>query len=117
MFGKRGREPFRPQLLYRLMLAIDVEKYSRRNAGRQLQVQTDLRAALDACAEAIGLDTARRERQVNGDGELLVLPANIPLTRVVGDLPRAFARELATLNRHRRPDDRLRVRLAMHTAP
>src|SRR4051794_1006988 len=63
-------------LVYRLILAIDVERYSRLDAQLQLDTQTKLRGVLDACVIGMGLDPDDWHRQVSGDGELMVLPAD-----------------------------------------
>src|SRR5262249_53617500 len=44
------------RLIYRLVLAVDVEKYSARDARQQLRAQTDLRNILSDAAEKVGLD-------------------------------------------------------------
>lgn len=114
MCTRKGQVLAAGRLVYRLILAVDVERYSSRDAQRQLQIQTDLRGALDTCATEMGLDPRLWHRQVNGDGELLVLPDDTDHTLVVGGLTRGLERALATLNQGRRPEDRLRIRLAMH---
>jgi hypothetical protein len=114
MCRRKGQVLAAGRLVYRLILAVDVERYSRRDAQRQLQIQTDLRGALDTCATDMGLDPRLWHRQVNGDGELLILPDDTDHTLVVGGLARGLERALATLNQGRRPEDRLRIRLAMH---
>jgi hypothetical protein len=48
---------------YRLVLATDIEAFSRRNAEQQQRAQTDLCRALDAAAARAGLDRARWSRQ------------------------------------------------------
>lgn len=102
------------QLVYGLVLAFDVEKYSRLDAQRQLMTQTDLRAVMDACAADIGVDPGRWHRQVSGDGELVVLPSDTKIAPAVGSFAQSFDQALARLNLGRPPERRLRVRLAMH---
>jgi class 3 adenylate cyclase len=113
MRTRRDQAGAEERLVYRLILAIDVERYSRLDAQRQLKTQTDLRGVLDECAVRMGLDLDRWHRQVNGDGELAVLPEDIHISKFVGIFAREFERALAALN-DRRPGRRLRVRLAMH---
>jgi hypothetical protein len=102
------------RFVYRLVVAFDVEKYSRLDAQRQLATQTDLRGMIDACGIDLGLDPSRWHRQVNGDGELAVLPVDTNIPHVVGSLTRELERRLLTLNNDRPTEQRLRVRLAMH---
>ena len=62
------------RLMYRLVLAVDVEKYSSRDAREQLRAQTELHRILSLAAEKAGLDQREWYEQVSGDGELVVLP-------------------------------------------
>ncbi|MFD0852398.1 hypothetical protein ACFQ07_09205, partial [Actinomadura adrarensis] len=57
-------------LVYRLLLAVDIQGYSKRTTIEQLRAQRQLSEALDGAASDIGLDRARWEKQVGGDGEL-----------------------------------------------
>ncbi|MFB4305613.1 hypothetical protein [Actinomadura sp. GTD37] len=100
------------RLVYRLLLAVDLERYSRLDAQQQLAAQTDLRGLLDGCARRTGLRTSGWYRQPGGDGELVVMPVDVDVPRVVGVFARDLERALAELNRHRAP--RLRMRLALH---
>lgn len=101
------------RLTYRLVLATDIEGFSRRNAEQQQRAQADLCRALAAAAARAGLDRGRWARQDRGDGELAVLPEGIDVPRAVAGLIRGLETALGKLNRgrHNRP---LRVRLALH---
>ncbi|NDU77283.1 hypothetical protein GWI34_32370 [Actinomadura sp. DSM 109109] len=99
-------------LVYRLLLAVDLEKYSHLDAQRQLAAQKDLRGLLNGCARRTGLRTGGWYRQPGGDGELVVMPAGVDIPHVVGAFTSDLERALAELNR-RRPT-RLRMRLALH---
>jgi class 3 adenylate cyclase len=101
-------------LIYRLVLAVDVERYSHRNALEQLRVQEDLGSAIDRAAKCSALDPKLWYRQLQGDGELAVLPeaANIP--HIVGAFTHALGMALAELNEGRPDGQRLRLRLAFH---
>ncbi len=101
------------RLIYRLVLAIDIEGFSRRNAEQQQRAQADLCSALDSAAARAGLDRGLWHRQDRGDGELAVLPEGIDIPRVVGDLVHGLESALGKLNR-RRDHHSLRVRLALH---
>jgi class 3 adenylate cyclase len=98
--------------VYRLLLAVDLEKYSHLDAHQQLAAQTDLRRLLNGCAKRTGLRTNAWYRQPGGDGELVVMPAGVDIPRVVGAFAYDLERALAELN-GRRPA-RLRMRLAFH---
>ncbi|MCQ0018347.1 hypothetical protein [Actinomadura madurae] len=86
------------QLVYRLLLAVDLERYSRLDAHQQLAAQTDLRGLLDGCAKRTGLRTNAWYRQPGGDGELVVLPAGVNVARVVGAFAHDLERALTELN-------------------
>ncbi len=103
-----------PRLMYRPVLAIDVEKYSVRDARHQLLVQNDLYEALELAAKATQLDREMWFRQVRGDGELDVLPEGVDMPALVGDFPRELEAMITELNDRHTGRPRLRVRLAIH---
>ncbi|WP_141580417.1 hypothetical protein [Actinomadura sp. WMMA1423] len=100
------------RLVYRLLLAVDLEKYSHLDAQRQLAAQKDLRRLLNGSARRSGLRTNGWYRQPGGDGELVVMPAEVDIPHVVGAFACDLEDALAELNA-RRPT-RLRMRLAFH---
>lgn len=102
------------RLVYRMLLAVDVERYSTRNAMEQLHAQIDLRQALEETASRCGLDRELWHRQVRGDGELAVLPPDVDIPRVVGAFVHHLERTLTDLNAARVGRRPLRLRLAMH---
>ncbi|MFC6880510.1 hypothetical protein [Actinomadura yumaensis] len=104
----------RPRLIYRLLLAVDIQGYSARTPLLQLQAQTDLRDVLERAAADTSLDRRLWFQQVSGDGELDVLPDDADIAHVVGCFATAMERALADLNRTAAPERRLRVRLALH---
>ncbi|MBA9004911.1 MULTISPECIES: hypothetical protein [Thermomonospora] len=102
------------RLVYRLLLAVDIQGYTRLDVREQLRVQRDLSGALDRAAEGAGLDRRRWEKQVGGDGELAMPPEETAVAAAVGEFPLLLAAELRELNRSRSGRPRLRVRLAVH---
>lgn len=102
------------RLMYRLVLAVDVEKYSARDAREQLRAQTDLRHTLSLAAQNVGLDRSSWYEQVSGDGELVVLPEDVDVSLVVGDFTRQLEMILGEFNRQRTAGTRLRLRVALH---
>lgn len=98
--------------MYRLLLAVDLEKYSHLDAQRQLAAQKDLRRLLNNCARRSGLRTNGWYRQPGGDGELVVMPAGVDIPHVVGAFTCDLEDALAELNEQRAT--RLRMRLAFH---
>ncbi|MBT2211580.1 hypothetical protein [Actinomadura sp. NEAU-AAG7] len=112
----RNQHDRRHQLFYRLLLAVDIQGYSKRDVREQLLAQRQLSDALDRAALGVGLDRSRWEKQVGGDGELATLPEGVDPAPVAGDFVLGLAAALAEVNdaagegaRHR-----LRVRLALH---
>ncbi|MEV5573734.1 hypothetical protein AB0L06_27145 [Spirillospora sp. NPDC052269] len=110
-------------LVYRLLLAVDIQGYSRLDARRQLAAQHDLADVLDKAAAAAGLSRSDWTEQVGGDGELALLPAGTAPAVVAGDLVIGFESALREVNTARdgagpldseRGGGRLRVRLALH---
>ncbi|MFG1997702.1 hypothetical protein ACGFNU_00985 [Spirillospora sp. NPDC048911] len=91
---------------------MDIERYSARDVCGQLDAQTTLDAVLTAAAGAAGLDRAGWYRQVNGDGELSVLPADTCPAVVVGDFTRHLA--AAVSDRNQGAERPLRLRIALH---
>ncbi|WP_246237243.1 hypothetical protein [Actinomadura chibensis] len=86
------------QLRYRLLLAVDIQGYSKRDTREQLAAQRSLSDALDRAAAGAGLDRARWDKQVGGDGELATLPDGTDPATVAGDFVIGLAAELRDLN-------------------
>ncbi|CNE71888.1 Uncharacterised protein [Mycobacterium tuberculosis] len=101
------------QLSYRLLLAVDIQGYSKRDTREQLRAQRQLSDALDRAARGVGLDRAGWAKQVGGDGELATLPEGVDPAQVAGDFVVLLDEALRETNRA--PGRfRLRVRLALH---
>lgn len=101
-------------LVYRLLLAVDIQAYSKRDTRDQLRAQHQLSGVLDRAAAAIGLDRARWDQQVGGDGELATLPEGVDPAPVAGDFVIHLAGLLGELNGDRGGLPPLRLRLALH---
>lgn len=102
------------RLTYRLVLAVDVEKYSTRDAREQLRAQTELHRIISLAARNTGLDQRDWYEQVSGDGELVVLPEDADVPAVVGDFTHQFETVLCEFNRTMITGPRLRLRVALH---
>jgi hypothetical protein len=102
------------ELVYRLVVAVDIESYSKLNTLEQYEVQADLGDLLDKAATRAELDRGTWYREIRGDGELSVLPADTDVAWVVARLTWELERALSERTAHgvRRPP--LRLRLAMH---
>lgn len=99
-------------LAYRYLAAVDIEGFSKLNALEQMETQADLGWVLDFAADRADLCRAMWHRQVRGDGELAILPADTDGPRLIADYPRELAGALGAVNKERRR--RLRIRVAMH---
>ncbi|GAA2168411.1 hypothetical protein [Actinomadura napierensis] len=107
----------RHPLHYRLLMAVDIQGYSKRDTSEQLLAQRQLSDALDRAARGVGLDRSRWDKQVGGDGELATLPDGIDPAPVAGDFVIGLAGALREINRAALAAGarfRLRVRLALH---
>ncbi|MGH3241043.1 MAG: hypothetical protein ACRDNL_11740 [Spirillospora sp.] len=102
------------RLLFRPLLAVDIQGYSARSARLQLQAQSDLLEAMESAARNAGLDRGQWLQQVSGDGELAVLPGDVDIVTVVGLFAPALERALASRRDMAAAKGRLRVRLALH---
>jgi class 3 adenylate cyclase len=101
-------------LAFRFLVAVDIEGFSRRSAAAQAKMQDDLEHAMFEAAAQAGLDRNCWYRQLGGDGELAVLPADTNSLSLVADYPRNLALVLAEINGPSDPGSRLRVRMAIH---
>jgi hypothetical protein len=97
-----------------LCLAVDAKGYAGRDSVAQYDVQRDLPKVLADAAAAAGLDRSRWHIQPQGDEELALLPSDQPDPRVVDDFVRELDACLTLLNFEKRPETRLRVRVAIH---
>lgn len=102
------------QLQYRLLLAVDIAAYSKRDAREQLRTQRDLADALDRAAADVGADRGRWEKQVGGDGELAILPEDADVPSIAGAFPLRLMALLHAINDRNTNRPALRVRVALH---
>ncbi|WP_433207353.1 hypothetical protein ACQP00_41200 [Dactylosporangium sp. CS-047395] len=103
-----------PEPQRRILVAVDVEKYSRRENLQQYRMQEDFRLVLQQGADRLGLDRRAWLIQVAGDGELAVLPAPASEPRVVAHLVPVLDRLLRERNAGLPGERRIRVRVAVH---
>jgi hypothetical protein len=99
------------RLRYGLVVAVDIEKFSRLDTHDQGKAQEMLATVLEFAALHAGQDRSRCYLQQRGDGELAVLPPDTDVAGFIGDYCDGVAaalRECAT-----RSHLRLRLRLAM----
>lgn len=103
--------------LRRLLLAVDVERYSSRHNTQMGRVQRDLWRAVRSACTVSGIEWHRCGQQASGDGYLLVLPTGIDEPGTVVKMIRGLALSLHAGNCDpARPVDVLptRMRASLH---
>jgi hypothetical protein len=101
-------------LVDRLVVGVDIERYSGRNIRHQQMLQNDLSRLMGEAADDAGIHRERWDRQWTGDGELAVLPPDADLVAVVGRFVTELHARLATRNEDSAPELRMRLRMAIH---
>jgi len=82
----------------RLLIAVDMERYSRRTNLQQYEAQRAFQLVLHEAATAVGLDRISWRTQQAGDGELAILPTDAREPRVIGRLVPELDRLLRRYN-------------------
>jgi len=103
----------RSRFARRLCVALDAKSYGTLDNVAQYDTQALLPEVLDEAAAAAGLDRSAWLKQPQGDGELALVPPDQPEPRVVDDFVRELDAILQLRNHGRRPDVRLRLRIAI----
>jgi hypothetical protein len=104
--------------VYGLVVAVDIEGFSKLDVLGQSASQTLLEELLDRASAAVG--SARdqwRYRQPRGDGELAVLPGDADVASVVADWTHHLACALRELRSDPQVHPKLRLRVAMNHGP
>jgi hypothetical protein len=98
----------------RLLISVDMERYSRRNNTQQYEAQEAFQRLLRQAATTVGLDRVSWKTQQAGDGELAILPADTREPRVIGRFVPELNRVTRAYNSSRLPVARVRLRVAVH---
>ncbi|SCL46680.1 hypothetical protein GA0070606_1032 [Micromonospora citrea] len=98
----------------RLLISVDMERYSRRTNLQQYEAQKHFRDLLHEAAGDVGLDRVAWTTQQAGDGELAILPRDVAESRVIGRFVPELNRRLRGYNSSRVPAARIRLRIAVH---
>ncbi|MEZ0094081.1 hypothetical protein [Streptacidiphilus sp. EB129] len=100
----------------RLCVAYDIESYSRRDQFSQFDAQSRLTELLDSACAAAGLAVGDCRFQQQGDGGLALLPTggSVDDPRLIDAFVRSLITGLATVNRLRSAEARIRLRVAVH---
>ncbi|MBO4164668.1 hypothetical protein [Micromonospora antibiotica] len=98
----------------RLLVSVDMERYSRRSNLQQYEAQENFHTLLHAAATEVGLDRVAWTTQQAGDGELAILPRDVPESRVIGRFVPELNRRLRAFNSSRTAPAQIRLRVAVH---
>jgi hypothetical protein len=98
----------------RVLVAADLESYSRRNNVLQHDAQAVFRQLMEEAAAAAGLNRVDWVIQQGGDGELAVLPPGTSERTVAARLAPIVDHLLRAHNQRLAPAARIRLRLAVH---
>ncbi|WP_328478325.1 hypothetical protein [Actinoplanes sp. NBC_00393] len=98
----------------RVLVAADMESYSRRNNVLQHRAQLAFRRIMDDATTAVGLNRVDWQIQQGGDGELAVLPAGTSERTVAARLAPVADQLLREHNQGLATEAKVRLRLAVH---
>ncbi|MFC7277565.1 hypothetical protein ACFQS1_26525 [Paractinoplanes rhizophilus] len=98
----------------RVLVAADMESYSKRNNVLQHRAQVAFRRVMDDATTAVGLDRVDWLIQQGGDGELAILPPRTSERTVAARLAPVADRLLREVNQGLAPEAKVRLRLAVH---
>jgi hypothetical protein len=96
------------------VFAVDMQNYSARDALGQLELRRVLRELLQVASDEAGISRDVWERQDSGDGEVALVPPNVPKGRLAADFIRELLIAVNQVNVPRRDEDRVRLRVALH---
>lgn len=99
--------------LHRTVVVVDVAAFGRRHLVPQEEIRRGLYAALESAFEDCGLDWSAAHHEDRGDGVFVLVPPDVPKSRVVGGLPHALLGGLRRYNATRNDDARIRLRMAI----
>ncbi|MEO3765375.1 hypothetical protein [Streptomyces sp. B8F3] len=98
-------------------IAVDAQSYGSNNDRSQSEIQHDLPRLLGRAAAGAGLDRANWQIQRKGDEQLAVRPVDGSEPRLVDDYIRHLVSALREYNGRRVPEERMRLRAAIHQGP
>jgi hypothetical protein len=114
-FPRCSSVPKTPHPERRLLVSTDIEHYSRRDNRRQYDAQLIFTRVMRQATRKLGLEQVRWIRQQAGDGELAILPVDVPDAVVVGRFATTLDEMLRAHNRNLVPEARVRIRVAIDT--
>lgn len=98
------------------IVAADVVGFGQhdRNNLNQVRIRHGMYKAMQAAFYAAGISWSSCRREDRGDGVLVLVPADVRKRLLADHLPNALVEALARHNRLHPPQERIRLRLALH---
>lgn len=109
--------PRAPQpAVHRTVLVVDMERFGdrRRTNPHRVVARDGMYRALERAFDQTHIRWGKCYRDDCGDGVVVLVPAEIPKGLFVDVLPAALAETLCEHNRSHRPEERVRLRMALH---
>ena len=102
--------------VHHTILVVDVEGYGdlRKTTPHRLSVRAGLFLALQRAFDDTGLPWPECRRECTGDGVFVLAPAQLPKGPFVEFLPSALAEALRRHNESHRPEEQIRLRMALN---
>jgi class 3 adenylate cyclase len=102
--------------VHRTILVVDIAGFSaaQRTRANYVSMRAGMFAAIEHALQETGISWTDCFHESTGDGVFILVPGNISKGVIAERLPQAFVAALMTHNDRHPPDERLRVRLAMH---
>ncbi|MCB5178650.1 hypothetical protein [Streptomyces antimicrobicus] len=101
--------------LYRTLLLFDIERFSDRDDVEQAFLRRMLYDVVDRILQAAGIDRTRHLREDRGDGLLVVIDANVPVTGLLKVLLTEGPGQLHAMNRMASSAAQIRLRTVLAT--
>ncbi|MDH2387885.1 hypothetical protein QCN29_03595 [Streptomyces sp. HNM0663] len=107
----------RLQALNRLVVSVDAEGSSRRDAKGKLRLRDTVYRVVHAASAAIGVPSETVHLEDRGDGVLLAMDPAVPPQHMVGIWLEEVYQQLREEQHATDPASRVRLRIAMHMGP
>ncbi|MFE9745931.1 hypothetical protein ACFYOT_13570 [Saccharothrix saharensis] len=99
--------------VHRTVLVVDVSAFSGRPLTPQKEIRLGLYAALETAFVDSGLKWSAVDHEDRGDGVLVLVPPDVPKSRVVDGVPHGLLGQLRRYNATRNEDAQIRLRMAI----
>jgi hypothetical protein len=99
--------------LHRTVVVVDVSAFGQRHRIPQEEIRRGLYTALESAFEDCGLDWSATHHEDRGDGVFVLVPPDVPKSKVVDGVPHALLGKLRRYNATRTEEARIRLRIAI----